>query len=87
MKLEFKPEDFQRQTKDGDISFSDYDACIIAGVANARLREMLAEAPVLFGKASQDGIGFDWSIGLSVEDYKEKNKTHHARLVEIEELK
>lgn len=47
--FEFVAEDFQGQTKNGDMLFSDYDAFIIAGAANALLRQWIEASPVAFG--------------------------------------
>ncbi len=42
--LIFEPGDFQGQCKDGDVLFSDYDAFIVAGVANAKLQSLGIDA-------------------------------------------
>lgn len=49
----FTAGDFQGQSKDGDVLFSDYDAFIIAGVANARLAPLMAALEALFDELSE----------------------------------
>lgn len=89
-KLEFKPEDFDWQkiykTPAGyyDIERKEilFNAIQATHFANARLAEMFAAAPVVYGRLDpQDGkLKF-------INDPSVVSKTHSARLVCIEELK
>jgi hypothetical protein len=59
-------------------------ACEAAEIANARLAEMLAAAPVVYALKYRDT--FDGTRGWTTH-YMPGYDTHRARLVDVEELK
>jgi hypothetical protein len=90
MKLEFKPEDFATAWCEPENAHKEMDVILatsIAKLANARLREWLEAAPIVY----RDVKG-DWFAAIEVwrdkpnERRMREGETHRARLVEIEEL-
>lgn len=95
-KLEFKPEDFAEFYQAGSIDAGGpRDKAIVglgrmfaetaARIANARLAEMLAQAPAVFCRdsfSSANPCGNDW-----VSYCQPRYHTHRARVVNIEVLK
>jgi hypothetical protein len=80
MKLQFTAEDFKAVADMwANTEFDDYRNCSaeIAEAANARLAEMLAAAPVVYGNPDVDV----WE-----SDPTDAGHTHRARLVDVEEL-
>lgn len=85
-KLEFKAEDFATAWCTPENSHKEMDAMLaqaICRVANARLAEMLRDAPVVFsGPGKQFGRIFEeWSLAEF-----EGEDTHRARLVNVERI-
>lgn len=85
--MKFKPEDFCTSSytdkcDHGGLKDYDCNAQFNAARANARLEQMLAEAPVVYGMPDP-----------SVQDYtawdriRLRDDTHTARLVDIKEIK
>ena len=74
--LEFKTEDFNVTYDDSRPYFQQ-----IAERANARLREMLDQAPGVYGNPQ---IPNSW--GLSRTGWSDQPMTHQARLVDIREI-
>lgn len=70
--MKFEPSDFSGS--------GDYASCALA--ANAKLREWLASAPVVYGNGTQFDISKEPSQ-LEIAN----GVTHSARLVDIQELK
>lgn len=90
MKLEFKPEDFfgnqNKATMEARLTINMW-AIRAASEANARLAEMLKDAPVVYGVLKgpdaiiPNGISIDWTT------FPQVGRSHHARLVCMEEIK
>lgn len=78
MKLEFKPEDFNEDSRVGMSSIH------AAHMANKRLAEMLAAAPTVYGRHNETGICKEWFIHPPVLSEDEEQT---AKLVQIEEIK
>lgn len=76
--MKFKPEDFRPNGTTriiGDVAFFQE----LSDMANARLQEMLKEAPLLYGNSNPDGHHWYRTTKL-------KTDTQMARLVNIEKL-
>lgn len=84
--MKFKPEDFyvcdevvdgNKCTREHEISLSDKEC---ADLANARLEQMLSEAPVVYADKRHAEIQNVWVPS-------KPGNTHTARLVDIKEIK
>ncbi len=86
MKLEFKPEDFCAFPNAKDCDHAEVYECYgadNADIANARLAEMLKEAPLVFKVIETHG----WQTQASLDyQFSECTKTYKAQLVCIEEI-
>lgn len=73
----FKPEDIPFTCICGNESVD------VARWFNTRFRELLSQAPVVYGKLIQDYIGHTWAFRIyHPDDYQ----THQARLICIEPI-
>lgn len=81
MKLEFKPEDF-KYARPKRVAVEDYWDWA-ADIANARLQELLKDAPTVYGP-HHDPVANDGSWYFTLANLGQINK---AKLVCIEEIK
>ena len=85
--LKFKAEDYACCCAVEKFNF-DHKGCLIvrqceADIANKILREKLDRAPLVSGTASEQGIGFEWSLGIDAKKVKTGEVNAVARLVDI----
>lgn len=87
MKLEFNSEDFADMDFDLMVGTGDWGifASQAAKRANARLQEMLAQCPVVYGVADKGKQPHFYSFSEGPELFGGRPKTHTARIVNIEQ--